>query len=521
MTSSDPSLASAPDVVTASTGMTGQLARDVRRAVIWRSGSQIAGQIIAWTVTLIVLNLLQPADYGLYAMAAVMMTILDFLNGYGFASALIQQREVDQRTIRQTLGIMILLNCGIAVIQYSAAPLVAAYFGKPEIEALLHHLAFIYLATPFIIVPEVMLSRSLDFRRQAYANLAGALVGAGVSLGCALAGYGVWTLVYAPIALFYTRAICLTFAARMFLLPLFDFRGTGHIVRFGGALMVSHLCWVIQSQADITIAGRALNEHDVGLYATALFLSQLIVAKFVPPLNQVAFPAYAKLQDNPVAVRTAFLDSLRLIMLVTAPLFLGIAAVAPSLIATLFKAEWQAMVPLVQLTALAMPAMTLQVLFTPVNNATGRPHLSMRASIVGAALFLTSFLIAVQFGTIGLATAWLICTPLLLLATIVISRPSTNAGVGAVLAAVMPSLSCAVAMAAIIVAVDLTLAPHINPLAHLVLQVVGGAGVYFAFSRWLQWPTVLRLVALVRGRRANADGADSNSESQAHQAPLI
>lgn len=484
--------------------MPSSLAQDVRRAVIWRSGSQIVGQVIAWTVTLIVLNLLRPADYGLYAMAAVMMTILDFLNGYGVASALIQQKDVSPRIIRQALGIMICLNTGIAIIQFAAAPLVAAYFGKPEIEALLHHLAFIYLATPFIIVPEVLLSRSLDFKRQAIANLTGAVVGAIVSLGCALAGYGVWTLVYAPIALFYTRAICLTIAARMYILPIFDFTGTGHIVRFGGALMVSHLCWVVQSQADVTIAGRLLSEHDVGLYATALFMSQLIVAKFVPPLNQVAFPAYAKLQDNPAAVRSAFLDSIRLIMLVTAPIFLGIAAVAPTLIETLFKPEWQDMVLLVQLTALAMPALTLQVLFPSVNNAMGRPQLSMRASLYGAAIFLVGFLFGVRFGTLGLAAAWLICAPTLLIVTAVISKPATGAGLSALIAAALPSLLCASGMAAIVLGVDTWLAPLMAPLPHLILQVIGGAITYLALSRLLQWSTVLRLMTLVRGRQGTA-----------------
>jgi O-antigen/teichoic acid export membrane protein len=496
------SLSNAPvgEAPAVAAGAGDSLAQDVRRAVIWRSGSQIFGQIIAWTVTLIVLNLLQPADYGLYAMAAVMMTILDFLNGYGFASALIQQKEVDQRIIRQALGIMILLNTGIAIIQFAAAPLVAAYFGKPEVEDLLHYLAFIYLATPFIIVPEVLLSRGLHFKAQAIVNLTAAIIGAGVSLGCALTGYGVWTLVYAPIAMFYVRAIGLTLAARMFILPLFDFRGTGQIVRFGGALMVSHLCWVIQAQADVTIAGRMLSEHEVGLYATALFMSQLIVAKFVPPLNQVAFPAYAKLQDQPTAVRSAFLDSLRLIMLVTAPIFLGIFAVAPTLIATLFKDEWQAMVPLVQLTALAMPAMTLQVLFAPVCNATGNPQLSMRASVVGAILFASGFFIGVHYGTVGLASAWLICAPTLLLATVYIAKPATNAGLGAILAAVLPALASATGMAAMIVLAEWLIAPHIPPLAHLILQVVGGALIYLGLSRVLQWTTVLRLVALVRGQ---------------------
>src|SRR3546814_9801013 len=85
-----------------------------------------------------------------------------------------------------------------------------------------------------------MMSRTLDFRRQAVVNLVAALAGAGTALGCALAGYGVWPLVYAPIALFWTRAIGLTIVARLLVWPTFNFKGCGQIVGFGSARSEEH-----------------------------------------------------------------------------------------------------------------------------------------------------------------------------------------------------------------------------------------------------------------------------------------
>ena len=52
----------------------------VRSAVIWRSGSQILAQIITWTATLAVIRLLDPTDYGLFAMTQVILSFLAFLN---------------------------------------------------------------------------------------------------------------------------------------------------------------------------------------------------------------------------------------------------------------------------------------------------------------------------------------------------------------------------------------------------------------------------------------------------------
>src|SRR3546814_2100667 len=94
----------------------------VRSAVIWRSGSQIFAQIITWSVTLVVIRLLDPADYGLFAMTQVIMSFLAFLNGWGFASALVQSDSVDPFRIRQAFGLLLLLNAMLAAVQLLGAP---------------------------------------------------------------------------------------------------------------------------------------------------------------------------------------------------------------------------------------------------------------------------------------------------------------------------------------------------------------------------------------------------------------
>jgi len=110
--------------------------------------------------------------------------------------------------------------------------------------------ALLYLATPFIAFPYALLSRAMDFRRQAAVNLLSAVLGALAALGGALGGLGVWTLVLAPMVLFGTRAIGMMVAARAWVRPSFDFRGAGGIARYGVLMATSQLFWVIQSQAD-------------------------------------------------------------------------------------------------------------------------------------------------------------------------------------------------------------------------------------------------------------------------------
>src|SRR3546814_655557 len=84
------------------------LAERVRGAVLWRSGSQIVAQLITWTATFLVIRLLDPSDYGLFAMTGVVLVFLNLMNGYGFASALVQSESIDRQRVAQVFGMLIL-----------------------------------------------------------------------------------------------------------------------------------------------------------------------------------------------------------------------------------------------------------------------------------------------------------------------------------------------------------------------------------------------------------------------------
>lgn len=449
----------------------------VRSAVFWRSGSQIAAQIVMWAATIIVVRLLDPHDYGLFAMSQVVLVVLNFLNGDSFAASLIQEEEVGQKRIAQVFGMLLLSNLALAAIQFAAAPLAAAYFRQPVVADMLRLQAVLYLTTPFISLPSALLARRLDFRKQAKANIAAALAGAATALSCAFAGLGVWTLVWTPIAIFSIRAIGLTIAARLLVWPSFNFRGAGSVARFGGALMLCQLFWIVQSQTDIFLAGRRVTPHDLGLYAEALFLTQIFTSKFVPPLNEVAFPAYAELDKAGGPLGAGFATAVRMTMFVACPLFLGMAVVADPLIETLFGSKWLEMAPLVHVLALAMPFFAMQIIFSPATNALGMPGIYVRTSIANAAIMATGFAVGVNWGTQGLVAAWIVGAPLMLLVTVLISRRAIGVSGRQLAAAVWPSAAAALVMAGIVMGLEAQLAWLSAP-AELAILVAVGAAIY-------------------------------------------
>jgi O-antigen/teichoic acid export membrane protein len=393
------------------------------------------------------------------------------------------------------------MNGALAAAQLALAPIAADYYRQPDVASLLRIQALIYLSTPFISLPEVLMGRSLDFKKPALVNLIAGIIAAAAAIGGALAGWGVWTLVWAPIVGFWVKAVGYLIATRFFVWPSFNFRGTGPLLAYAVSLLGGQFFFLIQSQADVFIGGRVLDPHALGLYTEALFLTQIFVSKFIPPLNDVAFPAFSRMQADKGRVATSFCRAVKLLMLVACPLYLGMAAAAEPLVGTLFGEKWLGMVPYVQLLALAMPFLALQVMFPPVCNAMGRPGLSARIAFIGAIIMPVAFLIGIRAGAIGLAMAWVFAYPLFAIATALIAGRIINLKLLALLKAVIPGAAASLLMAGIVVMADSQLPPLSAPIRLAILVAIGAAS-FFAMLALVSRETIRELIALVLRRES-------------------
>jgi O-antigen/teichoic acid export membrane protein len=471
----------------------------VRNALAWRWGTQVLAQIITWSSTIAVVRLLEPSDYGLFAMSQVVVIALAFLNGHGFATSLIQASRVDEHRIGQVFALLLLLNGALASVQFLAAPLAADYFTEPLVEDMLRIQAVLFLAIPFIALPQELLARRLEFRKQGLINVVCAGAGASVALTLAWLGHGVWALVYAPMAMYFTRAIGLTIAARLLVWPVFDFRGARELFTFGGALTLCQLLWIVQSQSDIVIAGRTFEPHDLGLYTEALFLTLIVTGRFLPPVNEVAFPAYAELHKAGRSLAPYFLRTLRTVFLVTAPLYVGLSLVAEPAILLLFGEKWAAMAPIVSGLALAMPFFALQIVCSPATNAMGLPRVYLTTSLIGALVFPALFLVGIRYGPMGLVHAWWIAAPTLLAATLLLTLPRVGLAHRALARELAPiALACG-AMALAVLGVRDAVGGWSAPL-QLAALVPTGIAAYFATLRLARPAYLVETWAMARQR---------------------
>ncbi len=469
----------------------------VRSAVAWRWGTQFGAQMITWASTFLVVRLLEPTDYGLFAMSQVVITALAFLNGQSFATSLVQTDRVDDRRIGQIFGLLLVFNVTLAIMQFASAPFAASYFREPMVADMLRVQALIFLTVPFSALPSELLARRLEFRRQGQINLVTAIVGAALALLLAWLGFGVWALVYAPVAMFATRAIGLSIAARLLVKPVFDPRGAWDLVTFGGTLTLCQLFWIIQSQSDIVIAGRLLPTYDLGLYSQALFFTLIVTGRFIPPINEVALAAYSELHRDGRSLAPYFLKTARMVMIVTAPIYIGIALTSEAAVLTIFGPKWAGIIPIVGGLALVMPVFALHLVCSPVTNAMGRPRVYLFTSVCGAVIMPVAYLwgagligSAPANAAMGLVHAWWIAAPVLCAITLSVTLPRIGLGLLTLARELAPiALACAAMTLAVLAAQHY--ASIGLPALDLAWNAAVGAGVYGA-TFWFVWPDIVK-----------------------------
>jgi len=185
------------------------------------------------------------------------------------------------------------------------------------------------------------------------------------------------------------------------------------------------------------------------------------------------------------------------------PFYFGVAVTAEPLVGAVLGWRWIEAAPLVPALAMAMPFMTLQILFGPATNAIGRPGLQLRVGAIGAVLMTAAFFVGIRWGAAGLAWAWLGGMATLLVATMLTSLPAIGARKRDFVAAAAPGVVAAAAMAVLVAGFD-RLLPPLDELARLGLLAAFGAAAYAALLLLFARRTVDEMMALLRPGTAAA-----------------
>jgi O-antigen/teichoic acid export membrane protein len=372
-------------------------------------GAQACSFLIQLTSVVVLARLLSPEAFGLIAMAAVVTGLVGLFNDLGLSQAVIQREDLTEAQLSSLFWINLGLSCALALVVVALAPLTALVYGEPELLAIMLFLALSFPLTGASVQHRAILARQMRFGRLKAIEIAAALLGLLVGIGCAIGGFGYWSLVAMSLssALLSTAAFWLLanwYPSRPGIAP-----GTTGLVRFGLNITGFNLLNYFSRNADNALIGYAWGPASLGLYTRAYGLLMMPLTQINGPIAQVAIPALSRLVDEPEAYRSAYFRIVDKILLVTMPLIGFLIAMSDEVILLAFGDQWLGASPI--FFWLGVAALT-----QPLSNSVGWLFITQGRSdellwwgLISAPLIVISFSLGLSYGPVGVASAYALC----------------------------------------------------------------------------------------------------------------
>jgi O-antigen/teichoic acid export membrane protein len=319
----------------------------------WTTVSSIAKTLVQLLQVAILARLLSPTDFGLMAMIMVVLGLADAYADMGIGNAIIYR----QGTTREQLSSLYWLNVFASVLIFAIiliiSPLIVVFFREPKLALLLPWSGLVFLITPVGQQFQILLQKELSFRPLAMIEVISAVIGCITAIGFALGGAGVFSLILGQLASTAGRSFLLAGIGLRKWRPMLHFRTSdlqGYL-RFGLYQMGERTVNYLNANVDKLFIGALLNAQALGYYSLAWNLAIQPILRINPIITKVAFPVFAKVQDNIDVLRKGYLDVLKVLSIVNFPILMGMMATAPVLIPVVFGQKWLPAVRLLQILA--------------------------------------------------------------------------------------------------------------------------------------------------------------------------
>ncbi len=352
----------------------------------------------------IVARILAPADFGLLAMATLVIGLIEMWLAFGVDSALIQNADADREDFDTAWTIRFLQGVVIAAVVVASAPLAQAYFREPRLGPLLWALSLGVLVSGLTNIGVVQFTKNLEFGKDFRYRAISKLISFAVGVGAALWMRNYWALAVGIVG-GYIASCIVSYVVHPYR-PRWSLKRWRKLWSFSQWMLLMNVLGYVAQKADEVLVGRYLSATQMGFYSVASDIGLMPSAELAAPVNRVLFPAFSRLQSEPGRLAAAYCNALAMVAAVTVPAGAGLALVAHQVVALLLGAKWGPAVPMLQILAVGGIVRSLASSGSYLLMSIGHPRLSASTATASLAIFGAGAAIALAEGGGASGIAW-------------------------------------------------------------------------------------------------------------------
>ena len=464
----------------------------------WNSFSQFGKQGIQLLTSIVLARLLQPSDFGLVAMAAVLTGFIAIFSDLGTSAAVIQRKNLSENLLSSIFWVNVAFGVLTMAILFTISPLVSLFYGEPRVSAILKALSLTFFISGFSALHQTMLVRDLTFDKLAKIEITAALLGSISGICSAMLGSGVWSLVVQSLVSVMTTTALLWLTSSWKPGFMFHWHEIKTVSNYSLNLTGFNIFNYFARNADNLLVGRYLGAQALGYYNLAYVIMMYPLQNVSHIIGRVMFPFYSQIQNDNASFRSIYLKMAAAIATVTFPMMLGLMVVAKPLILTVFGVQWSPMI--LVLLILSPVGMAQSILHTLGNiyQAKARTDILFRWGVFSGILVVISFMIGLRWGIVGVASAYALTVALLAYPNFAIPFRLIGLRVRELWMVLLRPLASSLVMFAVLVGLKSILSPSLSNVLILVILIPTGIVLYLLTSWNINREHMLELVRYVK-----------------------
>ncbi len=371
--------------------------------VLLLSGSNAFRLGVQFILFPVLARLLAPADYGLMALAMPVVLFAMTLGEGGMGPALVRAPDPDGAVEATMVWAASISGVGCAAILLLAARPAAGLLGDAAVAPVLAWLSPIMLMSALCSVPSARIQKRGATWIFALGDVASTVTGGAVALYGALSGWQVWSLVAQQLLLWVVKLGVLTGLAGNKSRGRPTRTAFRYLWHHGPPLVGANLLTLFSVSIDTILIGRLLGVELLGFYALAYQIVRIPESVLTGPIYISFLPAIARLDGDRTAAASLFIETLRMVFAVAAPMMLGLALTADLAVALVLGSRWHSTAPLIAMLAPSAILQALGWLSMALLIGRGRSGLQFRLALLNAGLTLIGVVAGSFYGIAGVA----------------------------------------------------------------------------------------------------------------------
>lgn len=374
----------------------------------WSTMENVARYGITFVVTLVLARLLGPDEYGLIGIVSILINVFNAIVDSGLTAALVRKKNVNNTDYSTVFVANFVISVFLSIVLFFLSGYISVFFSRPELKVLTEVMSVVIVINSLAIVQKARLTREINFRIQTKISVIATILSGILGIALAYMGYGVWALVWQQISSQLLITILLWYFNRWRPQLIFSIESFKELWGFGWKLLASSLIGTIWDEVFSIVIGKCYSPSSLGLYTRARQFASLCSSNINTVVQRVSYPVLSSIQDDKERLKNGYERVIKMTMLPTFVLMVGMAAVAKPMIVVLIGEKWIGCIPMLQLICFDMMLYPLHALNLNAIQVLGRSDLILKLRIIKTIIATSVLIVGIVHGILWMLFASII-----------------------------------------------------------------------------------------------------------------